>query len=378
MVFPVKTVAHCATPFAPLFAPWLHAQIRHQQRYRTVVLTQEALNTEHFPVERLRSSEEFGSVKKLFNRVVTRVTGTYPFYECFLTQEQADIIHAHFGYQGVRCMRAKSRTGLPMVTSLYGMDATRDAHRPPWRSRFERLFNAGELFLAEGGHMARRLEGAGCPAERIAIHHLGVDTEAIRFTERIADDGEVRVLMCANFREKKGIPDGLRALGNALQGLRVDCRVVILGDGPEKPKVLEAVRDSGLSERVEMLGIQPYAGVLEQMRRCHFFLHPSVTAADGDAEGGAPVVLLDAQASGLPVIATEHDDIPEYVLDGRSGLLAPERDVDGLSDRIRVLLTAREKWGEMGRQGRRHVEESYNARTQSASLESVYDRVLGQ
>lgn len=378
MVFPVKTVAHCATPFAPLFAPWLHAQIRHQQRYRTVVLTQEAHNTEHFPVERLCSSQEFGSVKRFYNRLVTRVTGTYPFYDRFLTDEQADIIHAHFGYQGFRCLRAKARTGLPMVTSLYGMDATRDAHIPPWRSRFERLFNAGELFLAEGTHMAQRLERAGCPAQRIAIHHLGVDTEAIRFTERVADDGEVRVLLCANFREKKGIPDGLRALGNALQGLRVDCRVVIVGDGPEKPKVHEVIRRSGLSDRVEMLGIVPYAAVLEQMRRCHFLLHPSMTASDGDAEGGAPVVLLDAQASGLPVIATEHDDIPEYVLNGRSGLLARERDVDGLSDHIRVLLTAREKWGDMGRQGRRHVEERYNARTQSAALESVYDRILGQ
>ena len=374
----MKTVAHCATPFAPLFAPWLHAQVRHQQRYRTVVLTQEARNSEHFPVERLHSSENLGPVSRLYNRLVTRATGTYPFYDRILVHEQADIIHAHFGYQGFRCLRAKSRTGLPMVTSLYGMDATRDIHCPPWRSRFERLFNSGELFLAEGTRMAQRLEAAGCPAERIAIHHLGVDTQVIPFTERIADDGEVRVLMCANFREKKGIPNGLRALGNALQGSSVDCRVVILGDGPEKSKVLEAVTESGLAQRVEMLGIQPYAVVMEQMRRCHFLLHPSVTAADGDAEGGAPVVLLDAQASGLPVIATEHDDIPEYVLDGRSGLLAPERDVDGLSDHIRVLLTDREKWSDMGRQGRRHVEESYNARTQSAALESLYDGVLGQ
>ena len=89
------------------------------------------------------------------------------------------------------------------------------------------------------------------------------------------------------------------------------------------------------------------------------------------------MVLLDAQASGLPVVATEHDDIPEYVLNGRSGLLSPERDVDGLCDHIRSMLMSRDRWAEMGRQGRRHVEESYNARVQSERLELIYDGLLG-
>jgi len=374
----VRTVAHCATPFAPLYTPWLHAQIGHQRRYRNVVLTQEARNTEHFPVERLHSTEDLGPLRRLYNRVVIRATGMYPFYERFLQSERADIIHAHFGYQGFRCLRAKTSARLPMITSLYGMDATRDVDGPPWNARFAQLFQSGELFLAEGGHMAQRLERAGCPAERIAIHHLGVDTDSIEFAERKADDGEVRVLMCAAFREKKGIPDGLRALSNALSALPVDCRIVLIGNGPEKSNILQTVTACGLSDRVEMLGVQPYQVVLEQMQRCHFILHPSMTADDGDAEGGAPVVLLDAQASGLPVIATYHDDIPEYVVDGVSGLLAPERDIDGLTDHIRLLLTAREKWAEMGRKGRLHVEEQYNARIQAGGLEVLYDRLIGQ
>ena len=375
----MKTVAHCATPFAPIFAPWLHALIRHQHRYHTVVLTQEAINTDVFPVDQLYSMEELGRAQALYSRLMTRITGMYPFYEDYLRRNRVDIIHAHFGYQGSRCLKAKLKTGLPMVTSLYGVDATRDAGRAPWRSRFQRLFHSGELFLAEGGHMAKRLEQAGCPPEKIAIHHLGVHLDDIPFTERVADDqDQVRVLMCANFREKKGLPYGLQALGNALQSLSaVDCRVVLIGDGPERAKILEAITTSGLSDRIELLGVQPYAVVLEQMKRCHFMIHPSVTAVDGDAEGGAPVVLLDAQASGLPVVATEHDDIPEYVLNGRSGLLSPERDVDGLADHIRSMLMSRDRWAEMGRQGRRHVEENYNARVQSERLELIYDSLLG-
>ena len=372
----VKTVAHCATPFLPLSAPWLYAQIHHQHRYRTVVLTQEALNTGVFPVELLHSTEMLGPLSALYNRIIRRATGKYPFYGDWLESEQADIIHAHFGYQGFRCLRARSETGLPLVTSFYGVDATRDARRPPWRQRFERLFNAGELFLAEGGHMARRLAAAGCPADRIAVHHLGVDVDNIPFKARVAVDERFRVLICANFREKKGVPCGLQALAKALPGFPIDLHVTLIGDGPERPRVLEAISEFGLSGKVELMGEQPYMVVLEQMARSHLLIQPSVTAADGDAEGGAPVTLLDAQATGLPVVATEHDDIPEYVVDGQSGLLAPEGDVDGLADRIRSLLSTPEKWAEMGRHGRRHVEERYNARFQAAGLESIYDRMV--
>ena len=93
------------------------------------------------------------------------------------------------------------------------------------------------------------------------------------------------------------------------------------------------------------------------MERCHVLLQASLTAADGDGEGGAPVVLLDAQASGLPVVATRHADIPEYVLDGRSGLLAPEGDVEALAGCIGAMVEDPARWPEMGREGRRHVEE---------------------
>lgn len=372
----VRTVAHCATPFLPLFTPWLYAQIRHQYRYRTVVLTQEERNREAFPVDRLHSTESLGPVRSLCNRVIRAATGMYPYYSQYLRAEAADIIHAHFGYQGFRCLRAKSKTGLPLVTSFYGADATRDSQHSPWRRRFERLFSAGELFLAEGGHMVRRLERAGCPPERIVLHHLGVDVEGIRFSERRPADDGIRVLICANFRQKKGVPTGLRALGKALEGLSIDCRVVVIGDGPERPRVLEAITKSGLSDRVDLIGLKPYAAVLQYMESCHLILQASMTADDGDAEGGAPVALLDAQATGLPVVATAHDDIPEYVVDGQSGLLAAEGDVDGLADRLRNLLRAPERWPAMGRHGRRHVEEFYNARVQAAGLESIYDGLM--
>ena len=132
---------------------------------------------------------------------------------------QAGLIHAHHGFQGVRCLRAKRSSALPMVTSFYGADATQAVRDPKWRARYRGLFNEGELFLAEGSAMAAQLSRIGCPEEKVAVHHLGVDLARIPFDPPVSGE-ETRVLICASFREKKGIPDGIRALALARRAHR--------------------------------------------------------------------------------------------------------------------------------------------------------------
>ena len=124
-----------------------------------------------------------------------------------------------------------------------------------------------------------------------------------------------------------------------------------------------------------MPGMLPYQQVIELLSKCDLLLQPSRIAADGDSEGGAPVIMLDAQAAGVPVVATRHADIPEYVVDGVSGLLADERDVEGLSLQIEALLREPERWAAMGRAGRDHVESDYDAVKQCLRLEEIYDAV---
>ena len=368
------TVAHCATPFLPVNGSWIYNQLTQLQRYRPIVLTQEARNSSEFPVATLYSAETYGPVRKMANRLVRKWTGEYPFYSDILRREGARLIHAHFGYQGCRCLRAKRVAQLPLVTSFYGADASLFPADSTWRRRYERLFAMGELFLVEGSAMAQRLLALGCPESKLVVHHLGVDVEQIHFSERLPSD-RVQILICAEFREKKGIAGGIRAIGRALEGLvDVDCRIRIIGEGPERPQIEAAIAASGLGDRVELVGRQPYSVVLEELQSSHFLLQPRLTAADGDSEGGAPVILLDAQASGLPVISTDHGDIPEYVLDGESGYLAKEGDVAGLAELIRRVVLTPETWAQLGHRGRRHVEESYSASTQSARLESIYDR----
>jgi colanic acid/amylovoran biosynthesis glycosyltransferase len=96
-----------------------------------------------------------------------------------------------------------------------------------------------------------------------------------------------------------------------------------------------------------------------------------------ECEGGAPVVLLDAQMVGLPVISTFHCDIPEEVIDGVTGLLSNEKDIDSLRDDIsRFYRMDDSEYQTFSKNARKHVAENYDSRKNSIALKSVYEEVL--
>lgn len=370
----MPVVAHCTGLYLHTHGAWLYAQIVHQRRYEPMVLAQDTANLDEFPVARLYAAAQLPGLLRMYNRLIRKATGEYPLYASRLKRGKAALIHAHFGYEGARCLRARRGSGLPMLTSFYGADAS-DYHRDPsWRRRYERLFAAGEAFLVEGSAMRQRLADCGCPVEKIRINHLGVDLTRLRFAERRASQIP-RFLICAALREKKGVRYALDALARVRdQGWAF--RLVVVGDGPERPGLEQQVRDLDLQDRIHMRGMLPYSQVIAELQQCDVLLQPSVTATDGDTEGGAPVILLDAQACGIPVVATHHADIPEYVRDGQSGLLAPERDAAALSDCILFLLRNPGAWGRLGAAGRLHVEQEYCARRQAERLEAIYDEFV--
>src|SRR5206468_10582768 len=93
----------------------------------------------------------------------------------------------------------------------------------------------------------------------------------------------------------------------------------LIGDGELRSRIEALARELGIGDEVVFLGAQPHARFREELLRAHLFLSPSVTAADGDTEGGAPVGIIEASATGMPVVATRHADIPEVIRHGETG-----------------------------------------------------------
>jgi colanic acid/amylovoran biosynthesis glycosyltransferase len=122
--------------------------------------------------------------------------------------------------------------------------------------------------------------------------------------------------------------------------------------------------------------MKTHAEVIEEIKQCDALIQPSVTATNGDTEGGAPTVLLEAQACGVPIIATEHADIPYTTIVKESALLSPERDIDQLSDNIHYLFEHPELWPQMGKRGREYVACYHDVEKEVSALENIYKKCI--
>lgn len=296
---------------------------------------------------------------------------------------RAAVVHSHFGHIGAIDARAVERLGIAHVVTFYGQDVSLPGRDPRWGARYRAMFARVRAVLCEGPHMAQRVVGLGCPADRVHVHALGVPAAELAFRPRRRAPGEpLRVLIAGSFTEKKGIPDALAAV--AALGASVPALVTVIGDAGadprhrrEKQRILDVLARTGLAARCRLLGYQPQRVLLEEAYRHHVFLAPSVHAADGDSEGGAPVTILEMAATGMPIVSTTHCDIPHVIRHGESGLLAEEHDVVGLAAHLRHLAEHPEQWGAMAAAARARIEACFDLEQQGRALAAIYARAAG-
>jgi colanic acid/amylovoran biosynthesis glycosyltransferase len=295
----------------------------------------------------------------------------------------AQIVHSHFGHVGWSNLDAVRKLGAKHVVRFYGLDVNQLLQQyPVFRKRYHQLFEEADLFLCEGSHMARRIIELGCPEGKVKVQHLGVDVERLKFKPRQWRVGDpFRVLIAASFREKKGIPYAVEAV--SLLRKEIPIELTIIGDAgkdeasqEEKHKILVSLERTGLKRVTRLLGYQSHARMLQEAYKHHVFLHPSVTAQDGDDEGGAPVCIAEMLASGMPVVSTTHCDIPEVMGDALSHLLAPERDAVAILDRIKKLVGKPEEWVTLGSLGRQRMVSEFDQSTMGILLFEAYENVI--
>jgi colanic acid/amylovoran biosynthesis glycosyltransferase len=377
-------VAHSVNPFLFSTGSWVYGQLKSLSRYRAIVVCKRRENTETFPFDRVFAREELTQLDQFTQRVARRVNGGfYPFMRDAIRSHESRVLHSHFASQGWTDLPLARATRLPHVTSFYGADIWKNAEVPAWRRRYRDLFARGAMFLVEGGAMRTKVESLGCPGSKIVVQHLGIELGDIPMVERrLGGDGLVRVLMSGRAVEKKGFELGVRAFALAareMPTLRLSLMVIAKSkDELERLAGLHAlVASEGIAKSVDFPPPRSYAEYRRALLDYHVYLAPSLRAANGDAEGGAPVSVSEMSASGMPIVASRHCDIPEVAPHGVSGLLFNEGDVEGCADALLVIARNPERWQAFGRAGRAHIEREYDLAAQAQKLEALYDGVTG-
>jgi colanic acid/amylovoran biosynthesis glycosyltransferase len=285
-----------------------------------------------------------------------------------------DVTHCQFGVLGVwgAWLRDIGVNTGPIVTSFRGRDGYRSLPHAPWLHRW--LFERGDLFLPVSEHLADRLVHYGCPRDKIAVHHSGIDCSQFAYRPRAAPgDRPLCVITIGRLAPMKGIEYAIDAIATLRRsGMMIEHTIV--GAGPLRDVLQRQIDQSRLGDTVRLVGTMPQDKLRLLMDECDVMLHPSVTAHDGISEG-IPNTVKEAMAVGIPVIATYHSGIPELVTDGESGLLVPERDVRALVGCMRRLIADPPLWPRLAEAARRKVEAEFDSNALNDELVQLYHSV---
>jgi glycosyltransferase involved in cell wall biosynthesis len=364
--------------------PFIAEQARHLRRYQPFFLgrkrfgpTPEGASSltledvyERFTLPRIGWQMLTGDVRP-YLRLLGRLLGP----------GKPSLIHAHFGIEGVSALGMAMHLGIPLVTTFHGFDATLKTHAmltsPAW-FRYpllrRRLAREGHLFLCASAFIRQRLLETGFPESRTHTHYIGVDLRTIR--PRGHSEEQRLILHVARLVEVKGTRHLLCAFARVARTCdRV--RLEIIGDGPLRRPLHALAASLGVGDRVEFLGALPHAEVLASMRKAAMLVLPGIRTATGREEG-LGMVLLEAAATGVPIIGSRVGGIPECMVDGKTGFLVPERDEEALARRMAELLEDPARRHGMGAAGRALIGDRFDIERQTAALENFYDSVLAR
>jgi glycosyltransferase involved in cell wall biosynthesis len=294
---------------------------------------------------------------------VYKRTKIAPRFHRAIEELRPDLIHAHFAPDGAAAVPLAERLGVPLVVTLHGYDAT---VRTDFRRRYSHLWRKADRFICVSDFIRKKAIEAGFPAEKCCVHYIGIDFK--RFRPPVQKRTEGMVLFVGRLVEKKGCTYLLDAMFQ-VQRLHPSAHLVVIGDGPLRSSLEQRARQLGLNCR--FLGGQPHSVVKTYLDCSPVVCVPSITAKNGDCEG-LPIALLEAIATGVPVVASHHAGIPEAVIDGETGLLAREGDHLALADHILRFLTDASFRDQCTKRGQKWVTNQFDLEKQTRLLEEIY------
>lgn len=285
-----------------------------------------------------------------------------------------DLVHAHWTLSGAAAVAGRWLHHKPVLVTVQGSDIFQMAKGKvgAWFTR--RVLNGSDQVTALSHALKEAAVRAGAKPEKIALVPNGVDIT--RFVPPQDDrrwqagDTERIILFTGFLIQRKGV----RYLLDALALLPPDLppyRVVIVGEGPEEGNLRQQVAALGLGARVEFLGFQSQALVSEWMRRAFLFVLPSL-------EEGQGVVLLEALASGTPVVASDVDGIRDVIVP-EVGRRVPATDAAALAQALAAMLAAdAATWQRMSEAARARAVEVYDWDKIAARFVTIYEQMIAR
>jgi len=296
-----------------------------------------------------------------------------------LFREPVNLIHTHWlipqGFIGAVFRRVCK---VPHVATVHGSDLNILTHHKILTPLARFIIRNSDMITVNSKYMRRELESLApdCSA-KIRVIPMGIDPA--KFQESIIIDMKKKhktshiVLSVGRLIDLKGTIFLITAMPDVIRKYP-DTQILIAGSGPEHDTLIQRVRELGLENNVTFLGIINIEELPSYYHSADVFVLPSINK-DGKTEA-LGVVLLEAMASGCPVIGSNVGGIPDIIVDGESGFLVPEQNPHVLAERIVQLLSDDDLQEQFRQNGLKRVREKFSWDKISKDFAEVYDLVL--
>ena len=285
------------------------------------------------------------------------------------------ILHAHFGWTAVDCTVAAQTLDLPFVASFHGTDLTVDAEDPAWSSHYQAMLRRVDGVTVVSRFLENRLRRLGYKGD-VDLVPSGVRLREFPFSGGPRHGTAPRLLMVGRLVACKGFDVGLETLAIA-RSRGVSATLRIVGDGILRQELEATARELGVRRAVEFLGARQHSEVRHELEQADIVVVPSRRLANGQEEGSS-VVSKEAQAIGVPVVASNVGGIPETLPPELRPELVPPDQAELLATQLIEVWAQRNEWSARLRMQRDWITKEFAWEEIARRLSALYNRVAEQ
>ncbi|TXI80458.1 MAG: glycosyltransferase [Flavobacteriales bacterium] len=288
-----------------------------------------------------------------------------------LERLRPDVVLAEYGNMGAEIVEACRSAGVPLVAHFHGFDAHRTDYIAQY-GNYRELFRYASALVVVSRAMEAQLLRIGAPREKVVYNCYGIDVD--RFTPGRPDLAPPHFLAVGRFAEKKAPHLTIRAFSQVV-AQRPQARLTMVGQGRLWQQCRALVDELGLQESVDLCGVKTPDAIVDLMHASRAFVQHSVVTASNDHEG-TPLAVLEAMASGVPVVSTRHAGIADVVAHEERGLLCAEHDVEAMAAHMIRLVDDPALALAMGTAGRAYTEKAHRVEVQVVNLQGILHQAV--
>ncbi|RED92305.1 glycosyltransferase [Marinoscillum furvescens] len=292
--------------------------------------------------------------------------------EAYLRQTKAKMVFAHFGPMAVSMLPVCLNTGIPLMAYFHAYDIHHRDQIECYKADYLQLFQHVHALLASSKEIYNKLVALGAPEKK--VHYLPAYVALEKFASDRKSEPSFEVLAVGRFCTTKAPHLTLLAFAEVLKKAP-NAQLTMVGDGELLETCITLATSLNIAQHVTFTGALSHEEIHQMMTRSSVFVQHSLTApVTGDREG-TPVAIMEAMASGLPVVSTDHAGIGELIEDGKTGFLVKEGDYSAMADRIATLLESPKLSAEIGTNASNAIRKHHEVANHMAIVSHLIDQL---